>query len=190
MTASRTCASCGADLPSDIRWCTQCYEPVRELSPRPPLHQGEFVGPPVHERGEIPRWSRWKATATTFGPWGRIIATALVFATLLPAFAFNGFVYAITFPVLATVLLREIWAKGWYVPETRSSEAEPTDAKHTPPPTESVRRSFTVTRAIRWTLGIAGAVAFAYGPVEVKAAVVGFAGIALVIWLWTSFDYR
>jgi hypothetical protein len=88
-----------------------------------------FVGSPVHERGEIPRWTGWESTATTFGPWGRITATALVFATLIPAVEFNGLVQAITFPVGAALLLREIWAKGWYVPETESPKAERAHAK-------------------------------------------------------------
>ena len=68
MTASRTCHACGAELPRDIRWCARCFEPVRELSPRARLHDGDFVGRPIHERGKVPRWTRWEQTATTFSP--------------------------------------------------------------------------------------------------------------------------
>jgi hypothetical protein len=187
MTTSRTCQRCGADLPADIRWCGRCYEPIRELSPRSPIHDDDFVGSPIHERGDIPRWTRWEATATTFGPWGRIGLTVLVFATLIPALAFNGFVYAITFPVLAAVLLREIWAKGWYVPETGEDE----DTPATPQPESPARAEVEVIpvgRLIRWALLIAAAFAFAYGNMGVKTGIIGLAGIATLAWLWRRLD--
>src|SRR5262245_3718657 len=117
MTAPRSCRTCGADLPADIRWCTRCYEPVRELTPRARLHDRDFVGTPVHERGNIPRWTRWERTATTFGPWGRIVATALLLLILVPAILMNGVVYLVTFPFFAALVLQGIWAKGWFVPE-------------------------------------------------------------------------
>jgi hypothetical protein len=186
MTAPRTCRACGADLPADIRWCSRCYEPAGEFSPRAPIHRGDFVDRPIHERGNVPRWSRWEKSATTFGPWGRIVATALLFSTLLPALAYNGFVYAITFPVLATVVLREIWAKGWVVPQEPGEEpvAQPPAAPPAPADTEPI----SAIRVIRWTLGVIVVAAFAYGPVEVKAAVMGLAAIALLVWFWTAFD--
>jgi hypothetical protein len=43
---------------------------------------------------------------------------------------------------------------------------------------------------MRWTVGIAAVVAFAYGPVEAKTSVIGFAAIALLVWFWTAFDSR
>jgi hypothetical protein len=186
MTASRVCGSCGAAFPSETRWCTRCYEPVRELTPRSRIHEGDFVGTPVHERVDIPRWTRWESTATTFGPWGRIAATAVVFATLVPGIAFNGPLYAIAF-ILAAVLLREIWAKGCYLPEAES----PKDGRpHTEPPrpTPQDPEPITARRVIRWGLVLAGSSAFAYGNAGIKAGVVSFATIALLVWLWTSFD--
>jgi hypothetical protein len=187
MTASRNCRNCGADLSPDIRWCTTCYEPSRELSPRAAVHDGDFVGSPIHEGGQIPRWTRWASTATTFGPWGRVGATALVFATLIPAIAFNGFIYAITFPVLAAVLLRGIWAKGWYVPETESTKQEPAHAepqRAAPAAPEPI----TPRRIVRWAIVLTASIAFAYGNAGIKAAVVSFAIVALLVWLWTGFD--
>jgi len=173
----------------DIRWCTHCYEPVRELSQRAPIHDGDFVDRPIHERGRIPRWSRWEKTATTFGPWGRIAATVLLFATLLPAIAFNGFVYAICFPVAATVLLREIWAKGWFVPQ--DPREAPVATMPDPAAAEGPRpQPIAMTRVLRWGGAIVGLVAFAYGPVEVKVSVIGLAAIALLAWFWTAFDSR
>jgi hypothetical protein len=35
---------------------------------------------------------------------------------------------------------------------------------------------------------VAGVIGFASGPIEVKAAVVGFAAIWLLVWFWTAFD--
>lgn len=188
MTAPRTCRRCNAALPADVRWCARCFEPVRELSPRAPLHNGDFAGLPIHEGGDIPRWTRWQATATTFGPWGRVITTVLLFAMLIPAVLSGGFVYAISLPVLATVLVREIWAKGWYVPGPHSIEGRPSANAHVSKPEEPGPRAISVTTVLRWGLGIAGVIAFTYGPIEVKASVVGFAGIALLIWLWGVFD--
>ncbi|HEX9716962.1 MAG TPA: hypothetical protein VGA93_03365 [Actinomycetota bacterium] len=34
MTAPRLCRKCGARLWPDVMWCSQCYEPVRLLTPR------------------------------------------------------------------------------------------------------------------------------------------------------------
>jgi hypothetical protein len=83
------------------------------------------VGAPVHERGNIPRWTRWEKTATTFGPWGRIVVTALLFLTLVPALSLKGIVYLVTFPFFAVVVLREIWAKGWFVPDDPATRPKP-----------------------------------------------------------------
>jgi hypothetical protein len=160
---------------------------VRELTPRAALHDGDFVGSPIHQGGDTPRWTRWEATATTFGPVGRIAATAVVLGTLIPALAFNGFVYAITFPVVAVLLLREIWAKGWYVPETES----PKDDRRRSEASPSVRAQpepITTRSLVRWGLVLGGSVAFAYGNAGIKAGVASFATIALLVWLRTSFD--
>jgi hypothetical protein len=123
MPAPRACRSCGAALPVDIRWCTRCYEPVRELTPRAPIHEGDFVGSPVHERGDIPRWSRWKKTATTFGPRGRLVATALLLLTILPAISLKGIVYLVTFPFFAAVVPRRSGRKGGTCPTTPHGRA-------------------------------------------------------------------
>jgi hypothetical protein len=186
MTAPRICRNCGSELSPDIRWCPRCYEPERELTPRAPIHAGDFVGSPIHERGDIPRWSRWEKSATTFGPVGRVIATSLLFATLLAAVASGGLIYVITFPVVATVLLREIWAKGWVVPDEPDAPARP--SLPTEPLEPPVRETITVTRIVRWTLGLAAIFGFTYGPIEVKAGVVGLCALALLWWFCRAFD--
>jgi len=117
MTASRACRACGAELPGVVRWCLRCHEPVRELTPREPVwREGEFVDQPVHTGGAVPHWSRWEASATTVGPWGRIILTVALIATLPVAALFGMFMFVIWFPVIAIVGLRGIWAKGWVIP--------------------------------------------------------------------------
>jgi len=185
MTAPRSCPRCGSHLSPDVRRCTTCYEPVRELSPRAPIHVGDFVGTPLHRGGDIPRWTRWESTATTFGPWGRVGLTGLILVTLIPALAFNGLVYVIAFPVVATVLLREIWAKGWYVPgEAAEEEPHAPDGSSSAPPRTRTIESRTI---IRWSVGIAAAFVFAYGNMGVKVGVIGLAAVALLVWFWRDF---
>ncbi len=83
--------------------------------------EGQFVDRPVHTGGAVPRWSRWEGSATTLGPWGRIVLTIVLVATLPLAGMFGMFMYVIWFPVTAVVGLRSIWAKGWVVPRAASS---------------------------------------------------------------------
>ena len=91
MPAPRNCTKCGAALPGAVRWCGQCYEPVREFTPRAPLHQGDFVGTP---RSRSDR-SRWQASETAFGPVGRIALTVAVIVVLAA-----GIVMAFSAPVM------------------------------------------------------------------------------------------
>jgi hypothetical protein len=171
-------------LERNIRWCTRCFVPVRELTPRPALHDRDFVGTPIHERGNVPRWSRWEKTATTFGPRGRIVATSLLFLTLVPALSTNALVYLVTFPFVAVVMLREIWAKGWFVPD---DPAEGPRAPSEPEPGLEPE-PISARKVLRWAIAVGAVVAFACGPIEVKASVIGFAAIALLVWFWTAFD--
>jgi hypothetical protein len=107
---ARTCRSCGAPLPPDLRWCERCFAPVTLYSPRERLHEpGTFVGsltPRV-------RTSRWRAGPTSFGPLGRIVST-LVLAAIFPwwgvadlnplaLWALMGWLIA------ASIFLRSIW---------------------------------------------------------------------------------
>jgi hypothetical protein len=118
---------------------------------------------------------------------GRIVATAIVFGTLIPGLAFNGLLYAITFPILAGVFLREIWAKGWYVPEADPPDRERSIAEPSPAPALEPE-PITTGKLVRWGLVLLGSVAFAYANEGIKAGVVSFATIWLLVWLWTSFD--
>jgi hypothetical protein len=97
----------------------------------------------------------------------------------------NAIVYLSTFPFIGVVLLREIWAKGWFVPEEPEVRSG-VPMKKTPPEPEPIG----ATRVLRWSAASAGVVAFARGPVEVKAAVIDVATIGLLVWFRTAFDYR
>jgi len=63
-----------------------------------------------------------------------------------------------------------------------------------PPVTEATPRLLTheeqVQRIIRWTLGLAAILVFAYGPVPAKAAVLALAAIALPWWFFRGFMDR
>ena len=180
MTSPRTCRKCGETLLPDLPWCPQCYEPVTQFAARAPLHHGDFVGSPIATSGHIPHWSRWEKSATTFGPVGRVVATMLLFATLLPAVTSGGFMYLIAFPIAAAVILRAIWAKGWVVPDEPDLPLLPVTEMTHPPLTRAERAG----RIIRSTLGLAAILVFAYGPVPAKAIVLALAAIVLPLWFF------
>jgi hypothetical protein len=84
----------------------------------------------------------------------------VVFGRLIPALAFNGFVYVIVFPAVAVLLLREIWAKGWCLPETEAPKVERCN-QSARRPLGSTHEPITVRRLVRWRLVLVGSVAFA-----------------------------
>jgi hypothetical protein len=180
MPSPRACRACGAFLLPDLPWCPQCYEPVKQFAARAPLHHGDFVGSPIPTGGHIPHWSRWEKSATTFGPVGRVVATMLLFATLLPAIASAGFMYLIAFPIAAAVVLNAIWAKGWVVPDEPDLPPLPVTEVGQPP----LSREEQVRRIIRWTCGLGAILVFAYGPVPAKAIVLALAAIVLPWWFF------
>ena len=101
------CHGCGADLRPDVRWCLRCYAPVRHLSPREPqLPTVNFV-----HRNERAR-SRWRAGATTFGPAGRLVVTAIVL--LLAPWSAGAVTVIVVWPcylVLAAIVLHSTWRR-------------------------------------------------------------------------------
>ena len=128
MTAPRLCRRCGARLWPDVMWCTQCYEPVRQLTPRdrqlPPIRDIEEPPPwvrrsPLRGPKETPVYSRWRAGPTTFGPVGRILITIVVLV-FFPSGGYAGFGsamgplllwYLLGYTLVATVVLRSVWRK-------------------------------------------------------------------------------
>jgi hypothetical protein len=120
MTAARNCSRCGHPLPSDVRWCGQCFAPVRELTPRAPVHHGDFVDTPHHTGPNVPHWSRWEASATTFGPVGRIGWTLGTVVVAINAIFQNPLLLLFLVPTVL-VLIHAIWRPGWVVPDDRST---------------------------------------------------------------------
>ena len=167
MTAPRTCRACGSALSPDVRWCGLCYEPVRELTPRAPVHDGDFVGAPMAEGGHRPHWSRWERSTTTFGPAGRIVATTLIVLTLPLSLGFGMFLYALWFPLMAGALLSAIWAKGWVVPD--EPELPPLPLHEGPGPEEELLTGPMIAfRIAWWVVGLSAVVAVVYGPVQAR----------------------
>jgi hypothetical protein len=134
MTAPRTCRKCGAALPPSVRWCGQCLEPVRELSPRP-SDAGNYVAPLLTP----PRYSRWRAGSLTFGPVGRVAITVVV-VLVGSGFVTGGFNPAMLwmlsgYVVAATLILKQTWARV-RIPD---AEVEAGDTAGTPSPSSELR---------------------------------------------------
>jgi hypothetical protein len=188
MPAARNCANCGTALSGDVRWCGLCAAPVRELTPRAPLHHGDLVGVPIATGGFRPHWSRWEKSATTFGPWGRILATILFFCSLPLGISFGLVLYAIWFPVVAVVFLSAVWAKGWVIPG-----APPPPPRHQPSaervttPPEPRSRVEVVWRATKWGIGAAAFLLFVYGPPPLRVALIALGTLIGVYWFFRSF---
>ena len=111
MPIGHLCRSCGAALPSDLRWCTSCYAPVALYSERAPVHEpGGYVGQPV----PTPRTSRWRSGPTSFGPVGRLLSTAAL-AAMFPWWGLGGnpfFLWSLLgWLAMAGVVLRSVWKR-------------------------------------------------------------------------------
>jgi hypothetical protein len=181
MPSPRTCRKCGKPLLPDLPWCLQWYEPITRFAARAPLHHGDFVGSPIPTGGHIPHWSRWEKSATTFGPVGRVVATMLLFATLLPAIASGGFMYLIAFRSRGRA--ERSLGEGWVVPDEPDLPPLPvTEVSHPP-----LSRGEQVRRIIRWTFGLAAILVFGYGPVPAKAILLALAAIVLPWWFFRAF---
>jgi hypothetical protein len=180
MTAPRTCRVCGAALKGDVMWCLQCYEPVRQLTPRErPLPTVSFVRP-KDERA----MSRWKAGGTTFGPVGRITITVLVL--LFAPWSMDGFAILVLWPpylVLAGLVLRGTWKKDHVQTMTIAEiavAARPSDAA--PPIRIPIPRSTVVAWLLLGTLGFGVGIVWASSGQTVRAVIaIGASLTALVL---------
>ncbi|MGH2808089.1 MAG: hypothetical protein ACRDKT_12540 [Actinomycetota bacterium] len=116
------CPSCGATVAEDARWCPQCYTrfdetPVEDVEGRGT--ENPFAHPEAYRRPPPATWSRWKASATAFGPVGRVLASL---ALLLPFYFFFtagvlGLVgMAMWLFVVMPMALRSIWKRTRIVP--------------------------------------------------------------------------
>ena len=91
--------------------------------------------------------------------------------------------YLITFPIVAAVVMNAVWGKGWVVPD--EPELQPLSVTEEAHPL--LTREEQVRRIIRWTLGLAATLVFAYGPVPAKAVVLALAAIVLPWWFFRGF---
>ena len=173
-----------------------CYEPVREFASRPPLHEGA----PEPERSWRIRltssadelagghYSRWNRTATTFGPAGRLIATALLVAWVVNAFFSMFVIFWLTLVSVVGWILREIWKPGW-VPAERivgSAARMPAPrALHPEPATPPAPRWIPPRTRVAWiglgTVILAASLAFAYGGENVQAFVMMGGSLTLLV---------
>jgi hypothetical protein len=102
------CRSCGARQPLEAEWCWQCYLPLTK--PEPATQDVEVL-PPA-------RYSRWKASVTTFGPTGKIVITSVLVAFGLLMFLLlktveGPLVFAdiSIYAIGAGFLLRHVWRR-------------------------------------------------------------------------------
>ena len=122
MPAPPTCRHCGATLPPSVRWCGLCQEPVLEFSPREPMHAGNYVGNVKVEA----RYSRWRASPTTFGPVGRVLATlAVILMGPWTGISMFSILYVPVWIMLATMILKQVWQRQKIDPD-----ATPTRLDH------------------------------------------------------------
>ena len=87
---------------------------MTEFAARPPLHDGGFMGEPSHLAPDRGHYTRWRSTATTFGPGVRVVVTILLLA-LLGAAGFFPFFFMLWFLQLFVTawIVKDIWRKGW-----------------------------------------------------------------------------
>jgi hypothetical protein len=109
------CPRCGASVPPNAEWCGQCYNQlVDNPKTRVPSALRAFEDPDRYRDEFHPRYSRWRASSTTMGPVGRILATVL-FLIPLPLFLFAGFFgfvgIAIWLIVILPMAFRSIWKR-------------------------------------------------------------------------------
>ena len=193
MPAARDCTNCGARLSGDVRWCGLCAAPVRELTPRARLHRGDFVGIPIATGGHRPHWSRWEKSATTFGPWGRIVATGIFFLTALLIVGLGNFLFILAFALMIVPVLGAIWATGWVVPDepdlSQPIEQDRLERERTKslvvedPPTLAQR----IWRVGMWALGLGLVLVIAYGPLQARAVALALGAILGFLWFWRCF---
>ena len=153
MTAPRLCRRCGARLWPDVMWCTQCYEPVRQLTPRerqlPTPPDLQPVDPATIRRDHAfvrPHrqvYSRVRSGPTTLGLWGRVTCTAIVLF-FLPwgPFTFVTVLYLVAYMPIAAILLATIWRRDVIGPIETSAVAHAVS-------------TLATIRVCAWAVGIA-----------------------------------
>lgn len=119
------CPSCGATVADAAQWCPQCYARFDDTPIDESVDDGgrdfesAFAHPETYRPPPPSQWSRWKASATTFGPIGRVVASL---SLLIPFYFFFtagvlGFVgMAMWLFIVMPAALRSIWKKTRVLP--------------------------------------------------------------------------
>ena len=102
-----SCSACGATVRHGASWCGQCHLVVVADKPT-----GRFVptaGPPRSAQVT----SRWRSTATTFGPVGRVSWTVgVLLVAALALFSRDPFAILGWCLIASPLILRSVWARG------------------------------------------------------------------------------
>jgi hypothetical protein len=70
------CPRCGARVAGDATWCGQCFAPLAKVEgSRVRVGAGSMRTPPPREGAHEPTYSRWRGSATSFGPMGRVLVS-------------------------------------------------------------------------------------------------------------------
>jgi hypothetical protein len=177
-----------------------CKEPVHELTPRDAVHDPAPPAEPVRrirlvapdERADG-HFSRWEAGPTSFGPAGRLAITVLVGVWLLWCVSNNFIILCLPLGFGGGVVLRDVWKRTWIpagsgedAPSSDTAEigARPMDREPCPAP---VPVEIPTATKVAWVclgvVGLAACLGFAFGSVEVKAAILMAASLsALALW--------
>lgn len=175
-----------------MRWCTRCYEPVRELTPREPVWAaGEFVDQPIVRSGAVPHWSRWEKSATTFGPIGRMTISVVSVFWLLGAAVQNPLTTLFVLP-LVVVLLRSVWQRGWVIPDHVAPDhvAAEASARPSEPLSEWLWDRSEFWRTVGWAIvGFCGITVFLYVEEPIaRFVVLVTAVVSAATWIWRKVE--
>jgi hypothetical protein len=178
VTSPRVCRDCGAALSPDVRWCTLCFAPITEFAARP-VSPIAFVDEAHHDV----RTSRWHGGEMTFGPVGRVVATAVVL--LMGPWASVSFFTLLYGPIwlgVAVICLRHIWQRRALDADAPLTSGERFRQRH---PTLGARID---SRGLALILGAMFACAWLVGMIRsdttgrfVLVVVAGAAGLAAFI---------
>ncbi len=101
-----TCPHCAATARPGASFCGQCHETLGRVEV-----PARFV--PRAEERVLPTYSRWRSTATTFGPVGRVVWTlAMVLVAAMSVFSQNPFAIGPLCFLGVPLVMRSVWAKG------------------------------------------------------------------------------
>jgi hypothetical protein len=104
--APRVCRDCGAALSPDVRWCTECFQPITEFAARE--RSAGSTGTPIHDV----RSTRWKkAGPLSFGPLGRVLITIFVLLMGPSTVSFFSLMYLPVWLGVSVVVLKQVWRR-------------------------------------------------------------------------------